>query len=47
MTGAKHAKQKTYDQATLLAEADDDETQDAVYVAEGDGMNEDERVGSV
>jgi hypothetical protein len=44
VTGAKHAKQKTYDQATLLAEADDDETQDEVYAAEGDGMNEDERV---
>ena len=44
VTGAKRAKQKTYDQATLLAEAEDDETQDEVYAAEGDGMNEDEMV---
>ena len=44
VTGAKRAKQKTYDQATLLAEAGDDEIQDEVYAAEGDGMNEDEMV---
>ena len=43
VTGVKRAKQKTYDQATLLAEADDD-VHDEVYAAEGDGMNEDDMV---
>ena len=44
VTGVKRAKQKTYDQATLVAEADDDEAQDEVYAAEGEGMNEDDMV---
>ena len=44
VTGVKRAKQKTYDQATLLAEADDDEVHDEVYTAEGEGMNEDDMV---
>ena len=44
VTGVKRAKQKTYDQATLLAEADDGEVHDEVYAAEGEGMNEDDLV---
>ena len=45
VTGVKRATQKTYDQATLLAEADDDDLNDEVYAAEGEGlMNEDDMV---
>ena len=45
VTGVKRAKQKTYDQATLLAEAEDDDLNDEVYAAEGEGtMNEDDMV---
>eukprot|EP00435_Cladocopium_sp_Y103_P018381 s1152_g4.t1 len=42
VTGMKRTKLKTYDQATLLAEADDEELTDEIYAADADGVGEDE-----
>ena len=47
VTGVKHMKQKTYDRATLLAEADDDETPDEVYAADGEALTEDDLVDTL
>ena len=49
MTGLKRGKLKTYDQATLLAEAaePDDEMNDEIYAAEGEVPGDDEMIDAL